>query len=103
MTTQSLLLGVLIASICGLIYHLVRGGGLARLGLYLAGAWISFFLGHLVGGWLGWQALRIGPLNLLPALLATLIGLIAADTFAGSEARREHERRRPRGPGEIPQ
>jgi hypothetical protein len=103
MTTQSALLGVLIASVCGLLYHLIRGGGISRLALYLASAWISFFLGQLVGGWLGWQTLRVGPLNLLPALLAALIGLIAADVFAGSEARRRDGPRPPRSRGEFPE
>ena len=97
MTTQSALLGLLIASVCGLVYHLIRGGGLARIGLYLASAWVSFFLGHLVGGLLDWRALRVGPLNLLPALLATVIGLVAGDVLAGSEARRERGTR-PRPP-----
>jgi hypothetical protein len=98
MTVQSAMLGFLIATVCGLVYHLIRGGGLARLGLYLASAWISFTLGHLVGGLLGWQALRVGPLNLLPALVATLIGLIAGDVLAGSEGRRGREARPPDGP-----
>jgi hypothetical protein len=98
MTVQSALLGFLIATVCGLVYHLIRGGGLARLGLYLASAWISFTLGHLVGGLLGWHALRAGPLNLLPALVATLIGLIAGDVLAGSEGRRARGARPPDGP-----
>jgi uncharacterized oligopeptide transporter (OPT) family protein len=103
-TTQSVFLGLLIASLCGLLYHLIRGGRLSRLGLYVASAWVSFFLGQMVGGLLGWRALRVGPLNLLPALLATAIGLVAADVLAGSEARREREPRprRPPGPHETP-
>ena len=104
MTTQSALLGLIVATICGLAYHLIRGGGLSRLGLYLASAWVSFFLGHLVGGLLGWEALRVGPLNLLPALLATAIGLLAADVLVGSEGRRDRgpRARRPQDPPEFP-
>jgi hypothetical protein len=85
MTTQSAFLGLLIATLCGLLYHLIRGGGLSRLGLYVVTAWVAFFTGHLVGNWLRWTALRIGPLNLLPALVATVLGLIAANVLAGGE------------------
>jgi hypothetical protein len=52
MTTQSAFLGLLIATLCGLLYHLIRGGGLSRLGLYVVTAWVAFFTGHLVGNWL---------------------------------------------------
>jgi hypothetical protein len=85
MTTQSAFLGLLIATLFGLLYHLIRGGGLSRLGLYLVTAWVAFFTGHLVGNWLRWTALRVGPLNLLPALVATVLGLIAANVLAGGE------------------
>jgi hypothetical protein len=84
-TIQSVLLGLLIASILGLLFHLIRGGGFGRLALYVATAWVSFFTGHVVGNWLDWRALRVGPLNLLPALLATVLGLIAASFLAGRE------------------
>lgn len=85
MTTQSALLGFLIATACGLVFHLIRGGGLRRIGLYVATAWVTFFIGHWFGEWVGWRALRFGPLNLLPALLATLLGLLASGLLAGGE------------------
>lgn len=85
MTSQSAFLGLLIATLCGLLFHLIRGGGLSRLGLYVVTAWVAFFAGHFVGNWLRWTALRIGPLNLLPALLATVLGLLAATFLAGRE------------------
>lgn len=94
MTTQSFLFGWLIATACGLTYHLVRGGRLRRLTLFLASAWVSFFLGHWVGGALGWTALRIGPLNLVPALLGTALGLVVADVLLGSDAQIDKERPR---------
>ncbi len=92
MTTQSFLFGWLIATGCGLTYHLVRGGRLKRLMFLLASAWVAFFLGHWVGGALGWTMFRIGPLNLASALVGTLLGLVAADILLGSEARTGKER-----------
>lgn len=100
MTTQSAFLGLLIATLCGLLYHLIRGGGLSRLGLYLVTAWVAFFTGHLVGNWLRWTALRVGPLNLLPALVATVLGLIAANVLAGGEHVDSSPRGRKRPPAD---
>lgn len=85
MTLQSLLLGLLIGAACGLSFHLLRGGSLRRMLLYVGAACVAFFTGHAVGGWLGWDWLQFGPLRLLPALLATLLGLLAANVLAGEE------------------
>ncbi len=82
MTLQGALLGLLIATACGLLYHLIRGGPLRRMAAYVVTAWISFFSGHLVGGWVGLTAPRLGTLNLLPALVATTLGLIGTDFLA---------------------
>jgi hypothetical protein len=78
-------LGSLIAVSCGLLFHLIRGGRLARLGLYVITAWSSFFVGHFVGVWINLNFMRLGTLHLFPALLATLVGLITANVLAGSE------------------
>jgi len=94
MTTPGAALGLLIASILGLLFHLARGGSLPRLALYILTSWISFFAGQLVSAWLGWQAWRVGTLNLLPAVIATGIGLTAATILAGPERRRTGGTRR---------
>jgi len=83
MTWQSLLLGFLLASLSGLAFHLVRGGALSRLALYVVTAWVSFFAGQFVSMLLGWDYWRLGTLNLFPALLATLLGLLASTLLAG--------------------
>ncbi len=83
MTLPGAFLGFLIATACGLAFHLVRGGSLSRLGLYVFTAWVSFAVGQLVSQWLDWTAWRVGSLNLFPALLATVIGLVVAAVLAG--------------------
>jgi uncharacterized membrane protein YccC len=85
MTIPSLFFSWLIASAMGLAFHLLRGGSFPRLVLFLVTAWLAFFAGHLVGNWLNWHLWRYGPLNLFPAVLATVIGLLAASILAGSE------------------
>ncbi|MFQ5943503.1 MAG: hypothetical protein ACE5JF_08120 [Anaerolineales bacterium] len=86
---------LLIASGLGLLFHLIRGGSVGRLILYLAAAWIAFMAGHFVAEWLDWHLVRVGPINLFAAVLAALIGLLAAALLAGPErSRRRIGRRR---------
>jgi hypothetical protein len=85
MTSPSLLFGVLIALICGLVFHFLRGGSFNRLLLHVLTAEISFFVGHFVGQLIKWHLLRYGTLNLFPALLATTVGLIATAILSGPE------------------
>lgn len=100
MTVPAALLGLILATACGLAFHVIRGGGLSRIALDVVAAWVSFFLGHAVGEWLHWELGRLGPLNLFPAFLATLLGLIAASALAGPEKTSAGPRtpRRPSGP-----
>lgn len=98
MNTPSLFLALLIATSCGLVFHLIRGGGLARLGLYVLTSWVAFFVGHLVGVWLEWDFMRLGVLNLFPALLAIVLGLIIANLLAGPERKTTRHQRRNKPP-----
>jgi len=75
MTLPSIFFGLLIASIFGLVFHLIRGGRLPRLFLYLLTAWVTFFAGHIVGEWLDWHLARIGPLNIFSSSLGNGSGL----------------------------
>jgi lysylphosphatidylglycerol synthetase-like protein (DUF2156 family) len=84
MTLPSILLGFVIATACGLLFHLVRGGPVSRIGLYVVAAWIAFWAGQLLSMLTGWGWGRLGTLNLLPALAATLVGLFAASVLVGS-------------------
>jgi hypothetical protein len=75
MTLPSFLLGIVISSLYGAIFHLWRGGGLGRLILYIILAWIGFWTGHFVGNALNWTFFSLGPLRLGTATLSTLIFL----------------------------
>jgi hypothetical protein len=85
MTIPGIFLGMIISSLCALLFHVLRGGKFSRFILYTVTAWISFFLGHLIGQWLDWHLLRLGTINLFPALLATFVGLFASGVLAGPE------------------
>jgi hypothetical protein len=79
MTIPSLLFALLIASLFGVLYHLVRGGGFGRLLLFLILSWAGFALGHLLGAWLGLVLIPLGELNLGFSTLGSLVLLVFGD------------------------
>lgn len=89
MYLPALILGLLIASLYGALYHLVRNGGFWRLVLYLALAWLGFAAGHFLATWLGWVFLPIGELDTGPATLGSLVFLGAGDWLSRIEIRRQ--------------
>jgi len=93
MSIPSFLIGMVIATLCGLLFHVLRGGRLSRMLLYISTAWVSFFAGQLVSEWISWRVLRYGSLNLLPDLIATFIGLLTANVLAGPNSEPAQTRR----------
>jgi ABC-type amino acid transport system permease subunit len=88
MTLPGALLAFLIATACGLLFHLIRGGSLYRMAQFVFAAWVCFFAGHWLARLFGWQFGRLGSLNLLPALVATVLGLVALSFLARPETAR---------------
>jgi hypothetical protein len=98
MNIPSLVLGLLISTAIAFAFHLLRGGRITRMLWYLITAWVSFPAGHLVGQWTGFDALRLGDLNLLPAVLATVLGLLLASFLASPNRPPPISGRHKRGP-----
>ncbi len=73
MTIPSIIIGFVISSIYGAVFHLWRGEGLGRMILYIILAWIGFWLGHFVGNALDWTFLSLGPLRLGVATLGAAL------------------------------
>lgn len=73
MILQSILLGMVIATLYGAAFHLWRGGSLFRFGLYLGFAWVGFWGGHWLGNLIGWEFLKVGQLNLGPATVGSIL------------------------------
>ncbi len=98
MTIQGIILGLVIGVIPASFFHFLRGGSLNRLLLTVAASWIGIFTGQLIGEWLDWRLLRVGVLNLFPALLASLLAIWLFTVLAGAETgtRKRNGRRRRR-------
>ncbi|MBN2147839.1 MAG: hypothetical protein JW726_10640 [Anaerolineales bacterium] len=75
MSTPMLLLGFILSTLYGAIFHLWRGGGAGRLLFYLILSWIGFWAGHLIANALGWTFDSVGQLHLGSATLASAIFL----------------------------
>lgn len=88
MTLPSLLLALLIASLYGALYHLLRDGGFWRLLLYLGLSVMGFTVGHLLGLWRGWVFIPFGSLNLGMSSVGSLLLLLVGDWFTNIEAKR---------------
>lgn len=77
MPSPSLVLGFILATLYGALFHLVSGGDARRLALFFLTGWIGFALGHITGDLLDVNFFDIGPLNAFNATIGAGIALIA--------------------------
>jgi len=76
MNLPSLALGLTCSLLIGSLFHLVVDGGAVRLLLYMLLGAAGFAAGQWIAARQGWSLLPIGPLQLGPAILGSLIVLI---------------------------
>jgi hypothetical protein len=82
MTLPVLIFGVVLSSLYGAVYHLLRGGSGKRLLAYLVAGWIGFWAGHLVGQVFGITFFSVGPLRLGMGTILALVALLLANWLA---------------------
>ncbi len=75
MTIPTLLLGFLLATLYGALFHLWRDGGAGRLLLYLFLSWLGFWIGDLMAGFVPWAVWPIGALDAGAATLGSALFL----------------------------
>ncbi len=76
MPIPTIIFGVLLSTLYGGLYHLIRGGKIRKLLLCLVLAWAGFWLGDTLGWLLGWTFGQIGIMN-------AGLGTIGAFLFLG--------------------
>lgn len=76
MNIPSLVFGGIIATLLGAIFHLIRGGNLTRLLVYILLSWAGFWTGHFLAQQFGFEFINIGTLNLGIATIGSLLFMI---------------------------
>lgn len=76
MPSPAMVFAFILATIFGAIFHLIIGGDIRRLALYLMASWLGFALGHIIGVLAGLDLLRVGTLRLFSASLGSVIALV---------------------------
>lgn len=73
MKLPSILMGIIISTLIGAAFHLLRGGGLGRLILYLLLGWAGFWAGQFAADQFEWTFWTIGELHLGAAAAGSLL------------------------------
>ena len=76
--SPSLVFSALISTACGLGFHLLRGGSLWRMSVYVLAAWIGFAIGQAAGSLIGLRLIMIGEVHLIEGIAGSLIALVLA-------------------------
>ncbi len=72
MSLPTILLGIVLSTLYGAAFHVLRGGSVGRLFFYLLLAWAGFWIGDQLGTRFGWVFWPIGVLNTGAATLTSL-------------------------------
>jgi len=91
MSVPTLILGLILSTLYGALFHLWRGGNAGRLLLYLVLAWVGFWLGQLLGNILNLSFDTLGQLHLLSSTIGSFtllfighwLSFVQADKKAG--------------------
>ncbi len=79
MTIPLVLLALLIALLCGALFHILRGGSGWRLLLHMGLSVFGFALGQGLSIWRGWQLLAFGALDVGVGLIGSMLFLMLGD------------------------
>lgn len=83
MPTPPVVLGFILATLYGALFHLLFGGNTRRMALYLLAGWLGFGLGQIFGTVAGVTLFRIGPINTFSATLGAWLALFVTRFLSG--------------------
>lgn len=81
---SALILGFLVATAYAAVFHLIIGGPIRRLVIYLVAAWVGFAIGQLAGTMLNIDLFKLGTLHLLTASIGAWTALLLGWWLAGT-------------------
>jgi hypothetical protein len=79
MTIPLTLFALLIALLCGALFHILRGGSGWRLLLYFGLSALGFAVGQGISTWRGWHLLMFGALDIGMGVIGSLAILALGD------------------------
>lgn len=85
-SASGLVLGFLLATIYGAGFHLIFGGPAKRILVYLAAAWLGFFIGQFLGDFFNFELLKLGKIHLVSATLGAWALLLIAWWLVGQDS-----------------
>jgi hypothetical protein len=86
MTLPLLLFALLLALLCGALFHTLRGGSGWQLLLYLFMSVLGFAAGQGLSMWRGWHFLTFGALEIGAGLIGSLLFLALGDWLSRIES-----------------
>jgi hypothetical protein len=85
-SASGLVLGFLLASIYGGAFHIIFGGPIRRILVYLFAAWLGFFIGQFIGDFFNFEILKLGKIHLVSASVGAWAMLLAAWWLVGQDS-----------------
>lgn len=85
-SASGLVLGFLLASIYGGAFHLIFGGPIRRILVYLFAAWVGFFIGQFIGDFFNFEILKLGKIHLVSASIGAWLSLLVAWWLVGQDS-----------------
>lgn len=89
LTLPTIVFALVVAVLCGALYHLIRGGNGWRLLLFIGLSIFGFAAGQFLGSWLGWRLFLVGSLDLGAGILGSILFLIGGEWLSMIETRDE--------------
>ena len=81
MPNPTIVFGILISTLYGTIYHLLRGGTTRTMLGILMLAWAGFWLGDVLGSLIGWSFFWVGNLNAGMGTISSFVFMLAGDVL----------------------
>jgi hypothetical protein len=82
MPLPTILLGIVLSTLYGAAFHVLRGGSMAKLLFYLLLAWAGFWTGNQLAIYFGWTFWAIGVLNAGAATMVSLVLLVIGEVIS---------------------
>lgn len=88
MPSPGLVFAFVIATLYGALCHLILGGDVRRLAMFLLAGWLGFGAGHLAGVMFNVEVFSLGSIRLFAASVGSFAALFAARALTTGQRRR---------------